>query len=105
MNTSSRRDLAIHNASDDRWWCQTRTQSPGNAPLCPAPQQYMFNLHISWTISQKLRTLSCSVGNGPPPTRVVYAFMTPMTFPMRRGGMPRPVQTPPTVVELLVTYG
>jgi hypothetical protein len=28
-----------------------------------------------------------------------------MTFPIRRGGMPRPVQIPPTVVELLVTNG
>ena len=51
------------------------------------------------------RTLSCSVGNGPPPTRVVYALITPIVFPMRLGGIPRPVQTPPMVVEDEVTYG
>src|ERR1700761_3867634 len=52
-------------------------------------------------MGHKSPTLSCSVGNGPPPTRVVYALITPITFPMRRGGIPRPVHIPPTVVELL----
>jgi hypothetical protein len=53
---------------------------------------------------QKL-TLSCSVGNGPPPTLVVYAFTTPMAFPIIFGGMPRPVHTPPMEVEDDVTNG
>src|SRR5260221_4892405 len=35
---------------------------------------------------------SSSVGNGPSPTRVVYAFITPTTQPIRCGGMPAPVQ-------------
>lgn len=48
-------------------------------------------------------TLSCSVGNGPPPTRVVYALTTPMIFLMLVGGTPRPVQTPPTAVLEEVT--
>ena len=50
-----------------------------------------------------IRALSCSVGNGPPPTRVVYALTTPITFPIIFGGMPRPVHTPPMVVEEEVT--
>ena len=50
-------------------------------------------------------TLSCSVGNGPAPTRVVYALTTPMIFWMRCGGMPRPVHTPPREVEEEVTKG
>src|SRR5262249_61381925 len=37
-----------------------------------------------------------SVGSGPSPTRVVYAFATPSTRPIAFGGSPRPVQTPPT---------
>lgn len=51
---------------------------------------------ISWT---------SSVGNGPSPTRVVYALTTPMTSPMVCGGKPKPVKTPPILQLLLVTYG
>jgi hypothetical protein len=51
------------------------------------------------------RTSSNSVGNGPPPTRVVYAFTTPMTFRIFLGGIPNPVHTPPMVVDEDVTYG
>src|SRR6202030_2566761 len=46
-----------------------------------------------------------SVGSGPSPTRVVYAFATPITAPMARGPMPRPVQTPPIDAFDEVTYG
>ena len=49
--------------------------------------------------------MSCSVGNGPPPTRVVYALTTPMVLPMRLGGIPSPVHTPPIVVDEDVTKG
>ena len=44
-------------------------------------------------------------GNGPRPTRVVYALMTPMMRDRLRAGTPLPLQMP--VVELfeLVTYG
>jgi hypothetical protein len=45
------------------------------------------------------------VGNGPPPTLVVYALTTPIAFPIIFGGIPRPVQTPPTEVEDDVTKG
>lgn len=48
-------------------------------------------------------TLSCSVGNGPDPTRVVYALTTPMVFEIFWGGIPRPVQTPPIEVGEEVT--
>src|SRR4051794_3916843 len=49
---------------------------------------------------------SCnSVGNGPDPTRVVYAFTTPTTVEMRVGGMPEPVQAPPAVGFDEVTNG
>src|SRR2546425_3641650 len=36
-----------------------------------------------------------SVGNGPEPTRVVYALITPITWEMRVGGIPEPTQAPP----------
>jgi hypothetical protein len=36
-------------------------------------------------------SLSCSVGNGPPPTRVLYAFMMPKKFCTVCGGTPAPV--------------
>src|SRR3954451_201690 len=48
---------------------------------------------------------SSSVGNGPSPTRVVYALMTAMTLSTRFGGMPEPVQAPPAVALLDVTNG
>ena len=38
---------------------------------------------------------SCSsVGQGPPPTRVVYAFTTPIMFSMTRSGTPLPEWIP-----------
>src|SRR5207247_5189709 len=46
-----------------------------------------------------------SVGSGPSPTRVVYAFTTPITAPMARGPTPRPVHPPPMVAFDDVTYG
>ena len=46
-----------------------------------------------------------SVGNGPPPTLVVYAFITPMVLSIRFGGIPNPVQTPPIEVLDDVTNG
>ncbi len=49
--------------------------------------------------------LSCSVGNGPPPTRVEYAFTTPMTFVIHRPGTPDPLETPTPELLLLVTNG
>ena len=49
---------------------------------------------------RKIPTFSCSLGNGPPPTRVIYSFTTPIVF---LGGMPRPMHTPPIMVEVDVT--
>jgi hypothetical protein len=46
-----------------------------------------------------------SVGKGPCPTRVVYAFTTPITVSTHFGGTPSPVHTLPTVVLELVTKG
>lgn len=51
------------------------------------------------------RTLICSVGKAPMPTRVVYAFTTPYTSPTCCGGTPSPVHTPPTVQFDEVTKG
>lgn len=44
----------------------------------------------------KILTSVSSVGKPPDPTRVKYAFTTPYTSPTTRGGIPRPVHTPPT---------
>src|SRR5438093_12168017 len=38
-----------------------------------------------------------SVGNGPEPTRVVYALITPITWEIRVGAIPEPTQAPPAV--------
>src|SRR5207237_2408410 len=46
-----------------------------------------------------------SVGNGPRPTRVVYALITPTTRSSRRAGTPEPLQTPAGELLELVTYG
>src|SRR5947208_58355 len=46
-----------------------------------------------------------SVGNGPAPTRVVYALMTPITWEIRVGGMPDPTHAPPAVGLDEVTNG
>lgn len=46
-----------------------------------------------------------SVGKGPSPTRVVYAFTTPIAVYIFLGSMPRPVQNPPIDVDDEVTYG
>ena len=46
-----------------------------------------------------------SVGNGPDPTRVVYAFTTAMTRSKRLGATPDPVAAPPDVAFEDVTNG
>src|SRR5262249_56669728 len=46
-----------------------------------------------------------SVGNGPEPTRVVYAFKMPSTVVMRVGPMPEPTAAPPAVGFDDVTKG
>ncbi len=46
-----------------------------------------------------------SVGNGPEPTRVVYAFDTPITWVTAVGGMPAPTHAPPAVGLDDVTNG
>jgi hypothetical protein len=49
---------------------------------------------------------SCSsVGNGPEPTRVVYALRMPSTAPIAVGPMPAPTAAPPAVGLDEVTYG
>ncbi len=47
----------------------------------------------------------CSVGIGPAPTRVQYAFMIPTTRSSRRPGTPVPVEMPSAVQLELVTNG
>src|SRR5207244_3916471 len=46
---------------------------------------------------------SSSVGNGPAPTAVVYAFATPMTLSIRTAGRPAPRLAPPGIGDELVT--
>src|SRR3954467_14587503 len=46
-----------------------------------------------------------SVGNGPAPTRVVYAFTMPMTRSILPGPIPEPVAAPPAVDDDDVTNG
>src|SRR6202044_250599 len=46
-----------------------------------------------------------SVGNGPEPTRVVYALRIPSTVVIRVGPMPEPTAAPPAVGFDDVTYG
>ena len=46
-----------------------------------------------------------SVGNGPEPTRVVYALTMPMTLVIRVGPIPAPTQAPPAVGFEEVTNG
>src|SRR5437764_13924174 len=46
-----------------------------------------------------------SVGNGPPPTRVMYAFETPITPLIRVGATPVPVHAPPADALDDVTKG
>src|SRR2546430_16687951 len=41
---------------------------------------------------------AASVGNGPLPTRVVYAFTTPRTASIAVGPIPTPTAAPPAVV-------
>src|SRR5688572_13310544 len=48
---------------------------------------------------------SSSVGNGPLPTRVLYALNIPYTSPMWRGAIPKPVHAPADTVFELVTNG
>ena len=44
-------------------------------------------------------SLSCSVGNGPPPTRVVYALMIPSHRSMCRVGTPDPAAIPAALLS------
>src|SRR5690625_1250298 len=46
-----------------------------------------------------------SVGNGPSPTRVAYAFTIAITRSSCVGGMPEPVHAPPDVADEDVTNG
>ena len=46
-----------------------------------------------------------SVGKGPSPTRVVYAFATPITFLIFCGATPAYPVTPPDKIVLAVTKG
>ena len=50
-------------------------------------------------------SLSSSVGKGPPPTRVVYAFTIPIQRSMCRVGTPDPEAIPAALLFELVTYG
>ena len=48
---------------------------------------------------------SISVGNGPSPTRVTYAFATPRTASIRVGPIPMPVAAAPAIGFDEVTKG
>src|SRR5487761_1199736 len=55
--------------------------------------------------SHSPRSSVSSVGNGPAPTRVVYALSTPMTLVILVGPMLDPAHAPPAVGEDEVTKG
>ena len=57
-----------------------------------------------WSRWLPVSSSSC-VGNGPLPTRVELAFMTPMTWSIWSGPIPAPVHAPPATGLLEVTYG
>ena len=58
------------------------------------------------TLRSRSPIASCSsVGNGPEPTRVVYALRMPITRSNRVGPMPEPTAAPPAVGFELVTNG
>ena len=57
------------------------------------------------SISVSPSASSSSVGNGPAPTRVVYALVIPTMRSMSRGPRPVPVHAPPAVGFDDVTYG
>ena len=61
----------------------------------------------SWPRSrnQSPEASSSSVGNGPEPTRVVYAFTIPTMVVKRHGATPDPVAAPPEVAFEEVTNG
>ena len=61
----------------------------------------------SWPMSTILSPSSpiSSVGNGPEPTRVVYAFAIPTTREICRGPIPVPAHAPPAVGLDEVTNG
>src|SRR5260370_11873426 len=46
-----------------------------------------------------------SVGDGPPPTRAVYALAMPMTLVIAVGPMPAAEHAPAAIVDDEVTYG
>src|SRR5699024_12391199 len=58
---------------------------------------------VVWRYSHHLS--KSSVGNGPAPTRVVYALIMPSEWVMRVGPMPEPTDAPPAVGLEEVTNG
>src|SRR5690625_6340467 len=71
-----------------------RTTTLSNQPTRRGrPVVVPYSLPISRILSP-ISSVS-SVGNGPSPTRVVYAFETPTTFEIFVGPTPDPIVTPP----------
>ena len=64
-----------------------------------APNSFPFSANINPFLSKS------SVGKGPSPTLVVYAFEIPIILSIYFGPMPKPEETPPAVVLDDVTYG
>src|SRR3989344_3029052 len=75
--------------------------------MCSHPQRRgrLVTEPYSPPLSRKRSPVSpvTSVGNVPEPTRVQYAFATPMQEWSERGGNPSPCSAPAAVVKLLVT--
>src|SRR5712671_1733973 len=81
------------------WRVATESNQPqrrGRPVVAPNSRPMAWSISAIWAFS---------VGNGPSPTRVVYAFITPTTRSIRWGGTPEPVHAPPAVVFDDVTYG
>src|SRR6267143_5794694 len=82
-------------------YCSTAKSSQPHRRGRPVTAPYSFPRSRTSVASRS----GISVGNGPLPTRVVYAFVTPATALIRVGPTPRPVQAPPEIAFEDVTNG
>src|SRR5215469_18734012 len=84
--------------------CAYRNSGRSTQPMrLGRPVTAPYSLPLARSLSPSASFIS--VGNGPPPTRVQYALVTPITVPMALGGTPVPVTAPPEVALEEVTKG
>src|SRR4029079_7857074 len=80
-----------------------------SATISSHPQRRGGRITVRYSLPRSRRycpvALSCSVGKGPPPTRVEYAFTTPIILLKYLAGTPEPLEIPTPELLLLVTKG